>query len=221
MKVRRLIFAIALLGTLFVSAVQPTSAQESTSSPQELQMQAYESAQIAVKRPKFEPQHEIRLTVGAFPICENWYIPTDETIRKGSIYTAGAWTLSYAYRFRKWIDAGVALTYYGEYTSLHDNFDNSLIERLERHRIAIMPSVRFTWVNRELVRLYSTLNIGILFDSRRETSTLSRTDSAAQCTPIGIAVGRSLFGFAEIGFGTQGIFMAGIGYNFNYKSSKK
>ncbi len=35
-----------------------------------------------------------------------------------------------------------------------------------------------------------------------------------QITPLGITVGRRLFGFAEFGYGAQGIIVGGIGYKF-------
>lgn len=76
----------------------------------------------------------------------------------------------------------------------------------------IVPQARFNWVRRDWVRMYSTVGLGVLAGITEGDFTVL---PAAQLTPVGIEVGRRLFGFCEIGagmlyFGGQ----AGIGFRF-------
>ena len=180
-----------------------------------------EPAAIRVRRP-FTPQHELRLTVGAYPILPSMFdwegcadgIFYDRTHR-GPVYTSGTWSLTYDYRFKKWFDLGVTLSYYGKYSRSYSNRDFSPVGRNRAHAFTVMPVVRFTWVNSSWVRMYSTLGLGATLSGGRFDHNSDRFRNgflAFQLTPIGISVGRSLFGFAELGLGAQGVFMMGVGY---------
>lgn len=179
-------------------------------------------------RPAFTPQHEIRLAAGAWPLMSG-FMPYDygsasryDTYR-GPMYTSGAWSLSYAYRFKKWLDFGGYVAYWGKYGSTSSNIDNTLLSRDRLHRISVVPVVRFTWLNRPMVRLYSSIGMGIVFGtfSGNFRESAGRPSFTGQYTPIGIAVGRSFFGFAELGCGSQGTMMLGIGYRFNDKHAER
>lgn len=173
----------------------------------------------------FTPQHEFRLSAGAFPVISDssygYYYMREHLMRRSDTYTAGAWTLSYGYRFTKWFDLSAAVSYYGEYSSLYSNVDNSFIRRDDRHRIGFIPMARFTWLNRRFVRLYSAFGIGVLIDTRRDTFNDGLANITGHLTPIGIAVGGSLFGFGEIGIGTHAALLIGVGYKFNNKKSNR
>ena len=76
----------------------------------------------------------------------------------------------------------------------------------------VMPQARFSWVRKEIVKLYSSVGVGVRageFDGRDDALI------AAQLVPIGINVGGRVFGFAELGFGTLYVGgMFGVGYRF-------
>ena len=182
-----------------------------------------EPAVVRVRRP-FTPQHELRLTAGAYPLLpsmSDWEgcaagIFHDRTHR-GPVYTSGTWSLSYDYRFKKWFDLGLTLSYYGEYSRSYSNRDSSPVGRNRAHALTVMPMARFTWLNRRWVRMYSSLGLGATFGYGRFDTEGSRPENAMiafQVTPVGISVGRSFFGFAEIGLGAQGALMMGVGYRF-------
>ncbi len=188
-----------------------------------------EPAVVRVRRP-FTPQHELRLTAGAYPLLpsmSDWEgcaagIFHDRTHR-GPVYTSGTWSLSYDYRFKKWFDLGLTLSYYGEYSNSYSNRDSSLVGRNRAHAVTVMPMARFTWLNRRWVRMYSSLGLGATFGYGRFDTEGSRPENAMiafQVTPVGISVGRSFFGFAEIGLGAQGALMMGVGYRFNPKNKR-
>ncbi len=188
-----------------------------------------EPAVVRVRRP-FTPQHELRLTAGAYPLLpsmSDWEgcaagIFHDRTHR-GPVYTSGTWSLSYDYRFKKWFDLGLTLSYYGEYSRSYSNRDSSPVGRNRAHALTVMPMARFTWLNRRWVRMYSSLGLGATFGYGRFDTEGSRPENAMiafQVTPVGISVGRSFFGFAEIGLGAQGALMMGVGYRFNPKNKR-
>ena len=170
---------------------------------------------------EFVPQHELRLSVGCVPINHDYFTTYDfignPLLRHGATYTAGLWSLSYGYRFNKWFDLSVAVSYYGEYSAVYSNLDNSKIHPDNMHAISILPVARFTWLNRKWVRMYSSLALGAHIEVEQGTRTYTEGYVGGQLTPIGITVGRSLFGFAEIGLGTQGLATIGLGYRFNDK----
>lgn len=186
----------------------------------------------ARRQEPFVQQHELRLTAGAYPfmpyqLFERTGCDADRSAllgrtHRGPIYTSGVWTLAYDYRFRKWFDLGLAVSYYGEYCRSYSNLDSSFVGRDRIHAVTVMPVARFTWLNRKWVRMYSSLGLGATFGFGcldRGTDCFSATSVALQFTPVGISVGRSLFGFAEIGFGAQGALMMGIGYKFKPKNT--
>lgn len=174
---------------------------------------------------QFTPQHEVRLSAGCMPITYGSWTKYDiiynPLVRTGAVYTSGVWSLSYGYRFTKWFDLGVLVSHYGEYSALYSNLDNSKIHPKNTHNISILPVARFTWLNRPLVRLYSSLSLGVLIEVDRQAVTSTDAYVGGQLVFAGISVGKSLFGFAEIGAGTQGLATVGIGYRFNAKRETK
>lgn len=194
---KQLVFSVVLGALLSVMTISTASAQE------------------------FVPQHELRLSVGCVPINYNYFMKYDcignPLLRHGAVYTAGVWSLSYGYRFNKWFDLSVAVSYYGEYSAVYSNIDNSKLHPDNMHAISILPVARFTWLNRKWVRMYSSLALGALIEVEQGSRTYTEGYVGGQLTPIGITVGRSLFGFAEIGLGTQGLATIGLGYRFNDK----
>ena len=184
----------------------------------------------ARRQEPFVRQHELRLTAGAYPFmpyrllerfgCDD--SPALGRTHRGPVRTGGVWTLAYDYRFRKWFDLGLTVGYYGEYSSSYRNLDSSLAGRNRAHAVTVMPVARFTWLNRKWVRMYSSLGLGATFGFGHldyDSYYFEETTLALQFTPVGISVGRSLFGFAEIGFGAQGALMMGVGYKFKPKNS--
>lgn len=226
---RRKIFAVsALLAAICsLSATATATAQE-------------EVADLAsvVESRQFVPQHELRLSAGYYPVpasgnYHNYYhhfagdydylgdrYSSGYLVHKTDRMVSGAWTLSYDYRIKKWVDIGASLSYYGEYSSLYSNVDNTLLRRLNFTCISVMPVVRFTWLNRPWVRMYGSTGLGVRFDTGRRQYGRSLTAFAGQIS-VGLAVGKSFFGFAEVGAGAHGVLIAGFGYKFNAKSERR
>lgn len=211
---RLLLLAILLLSPSLILAAEPGAAP--------------------LQKPKipFQKQHEVRLSAGAWPTTTDLSLPyfinkIDRTrIYESPTYATGAFTLSYDYRFKRWFDLGVALGYYGEFGSTYSNVDNSKIGNNSSQYISIMPVVRFTWLNRPWVRMYSSLGVGMVVKTGSTYSGLKQyrfneTGWCAQFSPFGISVGRALFGYAEVGVGMHGALIVGIGYKFNSQKAPK
>ena len=86
---------------------------------------------------------------------------------------------------------------------------DSHVDHLEVYPGAnIMEMAQFTFLNKEDVRLYAAAGLGLtLFDGT--------IIPAAQFTFFGISFGKKVFGFAELGNGTEYLLVhGGIGYRF-------
>lgn len=190
------------------------------------------AAALPVRAQEFAKQHELRLSAGFAPITlhignfdvlerGNSSFESNYMQYKGPTYTTGtSWALSYGFRFTKWFDLSLSAIYFGQYADIRSNVDDSFIKHDRNHIVTLLPAARFTWLNRKLVRLYSSVAFGITFDTGIYDSYSNHRRweglyPAFQLVPVGIAVGRQLFGFAEIGVGTQGLAVVGIGYRFN------
>lgn len=96
---------------------------------------------------------------------------------------------------------------------------------------SIMPAVKVPWFNTRHVGMYSKAAFGgmlahsdrVSYSTTDENGNVTTTTNpatnqfswATQITPIALEVGgRSLRGYAEIGFGMQGTLLAGLKYSF-------
>lgn len=201
------VITAALCGLLLSLTATPVSAQ------------CCDAGKVPVQQ--FSPQHEFRLSAGWQPLTYDYWTDYDRNFnpltRHGAVYTSGVWSLSYGYRFNKWFDLGVLFSYYGQYSAIYSNVDNRKLHPDTKHNISILPVARFTWLNRPLVRMYSSVALGALIEVEEWSHRSTEAYVGGQLVLIGVSVGKSLFGFAELGAGTQGIATIGIGYRFNDK----
>lgn len=119
---------------------------------------------------------------------------------------------------KEWFYVGGTVVYTG-------GFKRVLSVPLRRHErtlsfnnFAIMPQLRFAWVRRNIVQLYSGIGMGVQFafwdnDNIKEVG----YDIAFDVTYIGISVGRKFFGYLDFGPSSRGILSFGFGYRFNNK----
>lgn len=184
----------------------------------------------------FTPDHEFRLGVGAYPliydISESKY-PTygfqsndlshtydRNLIYAGPEYVTGSLSLGYVYNIKRWLSAGATVSYYGRYRTYYDRITDARLGSHNMHNISITPTVRFTYLNRKYVSLYSSVGLGLgvctvsgnVEGVGREATELFFT---GHITPFGVSAGNKVFGFAEVlGLGNQGAFVIGVGYKF-------
>jgi hypothetical protein len=82
-----------------------------------------------------------------------------------------------------------------------------------------IAQIRFTYVNKPVLRMYSSAGFGITVDlsevsGPKGEDTERKVIPAGQIVLIGFRVGRALAGFGEFGFLTNGIINLGISYKF-------
>lgn len=95
--------------------------------------------------------------------------------------------------------------------------------KASRNNLSFIPAVKFDWLRRKHVGLYSKLGFGVslLFEHQKEDAS-GGTDSHStsvipnfQVTPLGFEAGSPEWrGFLELGLGEQGIISAGARYKF-------
>ncbi len=122
----------------------------------------------------------------------------------------GNYSLSYAYHSRRWLQVGATLTFGAITQARRDNITNEKVSNENQYAGSAMATVRFVYLYREKVQLYSGLSVGI-------------AGGSGVCLPwidptfLGCSFGKNLFGFAEIGGGISGWGRIGIGYRFDSK----
>ena len=90
-----------------------------------------------------------------------------------------------------------------------------------RNYFAVMPAVKWYWVNKNSFGLYSKGAVGAAFLNSTEkdlATNASKDDNSThflfQLSLIGVEFGKQFRGFAEAGVGEQGFILAGIRYKF-------
>lgn len=99
--------------------------------------------------------------------------------------------------------------------------NNEKVGERKRNYWAVMPAIKWYWVNKNHFGLYSKAAVGAAFLNSKETN--SKTDKTTkdngtyfmfQASFIGAEFGSKLRGFAEAGIGEQGFLLAGVRYKF-------
>ena len=81
--------------------------------------------------------------------------------------------------------------------------------------VSAMPVVKFAWLNRDHVGLYSKLAVGAGYSFADGDNSSSSISWSGQITPIGVDFGGQSFrGFVEAGIGMQGVVNAGVRWLF-------
>ena len=81
--------------------------------------------------------------------------------------------------------------------------------------VSVMPVVKFAWLNRAHVGLYSKLAAGAGYFFANGSDSKDNFSVAFQATPVGVDFGGEQFrGFLEVGVGWQGIVSGGVRWMF-------
>lgn len=171
--------------------------------------------------------HEIRLgtaycayTPSDYTTSNYWY-PVSNWRQLGENYSTGdeRWfTVGFegGRWFREWFYFGGSLIWSGGFIPVHYSPTHQRVSTFTSTNITIMPTVRFAWLRRGIVQLYSGVGLGLAIgynENLNYNETLANV--AYDVTFIGLSVGRDLFGYIDISAGNRGVISAGIGYRFN------
>ncbi len=130
----------------------------------------------------------------------------------GSTYMTGNIMAAMDIRLKKWFTFSIGVAANGVWKDVHDVVSGDKVGQVSGCILTVLPQAKFTWLNREMVRLYSSLGIGVTggeFDGNSDCYV------AGQAVLFGISVGRRFVGFAELGAGSMYMGgMIGVGYRF-------
>ena len=180
--------------------------------------------------PKRARKHDFRFSVGTYMGGNRQYLHQDcwgsdcASDFRGQVSAAdtyltdrlhwGAYSPSYVYHARRWFQFGGTVTFAATTQSRRDVVTDVKLENLNMYSVAVMPTVRFVYLYRNKVQLYSALSLGINFGSTMPLP-------CADMTILGCTFGSKLFGFAEFGTGVGGWGRVGIGYRLDAKKREK
>lgn len=172
---------------------------------------------------------ELRFSVGAVPLHHHIFgVPdTHNKIDEGILifkdwYTPG-FDLEYGYNIKNWLSIGVNFATDVVKKNLFNEEDKSIrIGDGLYTSFTLGVNVRFTYYDRGIVTMYSSVGLGVSgFLSGEKKNGEARDQSFSVFsipTPdvklFGVTFGRELYGFADVGYSATGIFRAGIGYRF-------
>lgn len=188
--------------------------------------------QVARKRFDLTGSHDFRLSIAYNPYTPNGYAPNQVdwpsfptlTPLNSIIGKVHWYTLSgeYSCYVKRWLRIGFAASWTGGVRTIWSSIDHRRVDRYHYNSVALLPKIHFSYLNREVIQLYSSLGVGgafAIYDNVPDNTKEHRFDISLDATFIGMSIGKRLFGYFEIGVGTQGTLRAGIGYRFNNKNN--
>lgn len=185
------------------------------------------SASASSRRVELPFDYEVRLGWGGYPALDEIYFDSSQYYSPqqyrssisslysdydGPLYSTGAIYADFSFLFKRWFSLSLGINC----DILFGNTYNALTGKKTGNRnvsvFTLIPQARFYYLNREYVRMYSSIGAGLVCGVSRESQELM---PAFHVALLGVTVGRKLFGFAEVGTGSiyAGI-MAGIGVRF-------
>lgn len=159
----------------------------------------------------------------------DWFGEPAFTWELGNFYTTEQGYLSptvwlthnfdYGFWVNEWLSVGGTVTWTSGRCHMYRYNTHTKIDTSHVDYVGFMPTVRFAWIRRGIVQVYSSLSLGAGFEVRENVynENIYEAFCAFDFKPFGLSVGRNFFGFMEVGYGTRGIVNAGFGYRFNSK----
>lgn len=151
------------------------------------------------------------------PVFVHWDMHSEQTMSyiysdyTSDVTSPGIFGAKFSYSIKKWFALQASIGFTPVSYSIFETIDHTATGKVSDCMICFIPEAKFTFLNKKWVRLYGSAGVGVCgYCSLRNSASV-----AIQFTPIGVEVGRSFFGFAELGIGHlhSGI-QAGLGYKF-------
>lgn len=150
-------------------------------------------AQGEIKDTRLQNKSEIRIGIG--DALADYY---PEVLNK---WSTGHLFVEYQYRINTWLGVGgmydvVANQYKEYYVSPEEPYDSYRYLTAQSHYI--MPTVRFTYLNREWINLYSGVGVGLWIYTNNQPQLYC--GFAVNATLLGLSIGKKhWFGAVELG----------------------
>ncbi len=139
----------------------------------------------------------------------------------GNFKYAGTGTLTTRVSVTRNIYVGLDLTYERVSANVYEGLSSIVLGQQTSDVYSIMPRIDANWYRSYLVKIYSTLSVGVAIvgsntnvNSQGVQPMVTYVGFAGQISPIGVEVGRKLSGIAELGWGYRGLLNVGIRYRF-------
>lgn len=197
-----------------------------------VQFTPYPNSDIRAKqlgKPLVGGTTEVRLGTAYFPLTpsrypfDHWWDPSsyaqqlapEEQVRIPRWFSLSA---EGGYWVKDWLYVGGAFVWTGGFSRIEEYRVHRVLGYYNYDSFTLMPVVRFAWLRKGVVQLYSGLGLGFNF-ARAEEPKQKYYEAvvAHDVTFLGISVGRNLFGYVDVGVGQRGIVSMGIGYRFKNK----
>lgn len=170
--------------------------------------------------------YKYEVVIGVAPILD--YTPFYNTIvesygsstldliyapERGPIRTAGGYSAEFGLTFRSWFTLAFNASASGIWHERYDEIAKQT-STISGAQFSLMPMARFTWLDWDTVKLYTTVGIGGGFTTYNGKTT---PHLASYLAPLGMQVGGRVYGMAEWGVGGNANMQAvrvGIGIKF-------
>ena len=128
----------------------------------------------------------------------------------------GHYGIHYYYQVKPWCQVGIKTAVEGAKNTRFSDTLHTSVSSIDRYLlVSVMPSVRFTYLNRPWVRLYSGVDLGLgIFGTEGNDSSSGDFLFAFNVTAFGVNVGKKFFGQFELNAGFDSFVKVGIGARF-------
>ena len=162
-------------------------------------------------------RHEVAVGYGLLPTSEWANVFADGIIATTGLTNkhtkeVGAISLSYNYLLTNTWGIGGVFSFASHKKTWEQN--GSIVVSERYNYIAVMPRVKSEWLHSNYLTLYSAVSLGIIINPSNEKNNGTAAYVGWQLSPIGIEIGKSFAGFAELGIGQMGIIQAGVRARF-------
>lgn len=178
-----------------------------------------------LNKPLAEDAREVRLGMGFISYLATGYYSEDTWLygygneNMGYGVDMPVWLTmgaEYGRWFREWLYLGGSFVWTGGFAKCYDYDNYQRVGTYSFNNFTLMPIVRFAWLRRGIVQLYSSLGVGVQYCAYDYFSSRDwMLNAAYDVTFFGVSVGRKWFGYMDIGAGNRGVFSVGLGYRFN------
>ena len=145
------------------------------------------------------------------------YRPSGLLYCSRDMYGLPAFSFSYYRALRHWLHLGFSMSYYARTLQVSSVDTKEPVGNQFCHLISPMAAIRFQYLDRPIVGLYSGLALGVTISpcfTVAQPKTQCFVAPAFQLTALGLRVGNRVYWTTELGFGDKGFVCTGIGARF-------
>ncbi len=116
---------------------------------------------------------------------------------------------------------GAIITYTNYSHDVVDKTSNAKVAERSNTYCTVMPAIKYNWINKEHFAFYSKVAAGVIYLEEKDKDLEKKKETTdefytfmVQVSPVGVEFGGKFRGYVELGFGEQGIALAGLRYKF-------